>query len=194
MAPLVLCCPSRGPQTSEFVINADSRIQVLDDMTLLARARKHQYAAFIRDEGVLCVWSDNVKTILAEAEGLEDSLLEYIWNQGHKREKKVGVSAFVEAAKAKELLELDEKIEKLETGLEVGDAEDLLKLKSKRQWKERPYVLFDAVTGGLTVGLMVILLSISWRKCHFCSMYSPAKLTSLPLDHRKTHPRIHARR
>jgi hypothetical protein len=140
---------------------------VLDDMTLLARARKHQYAAFIRDEGVLCVWSDNVKTILAEAEGLEDSLLEYIWNQGHKREKKVGASAFVEAAKAKELLELDEKIEKLETGVEVGDAEDLSKLKNKRQWKERPYVLYDAVTGGATVGLMVVLLSISWRKCRF---------------------------
>jgi hypothetical protein len=49
-------------------------------MTLLARARKHQYAAFIRDEQVLCVWSDNVKTILAEAENLEDSLLDFIWS------------------------------------------------------------------------------------------------------------------
>jgi hypothetical protein len=134
-------------------------------MTLLARARKHQYAAFIRDEGVLCVWSDNVKTILAEAEGLEDSLLEYIWNQGHRRDKKVvGASAFVEAAKEKELLELDAKIEKLETGVDAGDAEDLSKLRAKRQWKERPYVLYDAFTGGLTVGVMVILLSIGWRK------------------------------
>lgn len=133
-------------------------------MTLLARARKHQYAAFIRDEQVLCVWSDNVKTILAEAEALEDALLDFIWNQGHRREKKVGASAFVEAAREKELQALDKEIHNLETGVNIGDAEDLSKLKAKRQWKERPYVLYDAFTGGLTVALMVVLLSISWRE------------------------------
>jgi hypothetical protein len=61
-------------------------------------------------------------------------------------------------------LALDEKIQQMEAGVDVGDAEDLSRLKAKRQWKERPYVLYDAFTGGLTVALMLVLLSISWRE------------------------------
>ncbi|KAJ9112322.1 hypothetical protein QFC19_000742 [Naganishia cerealis] len=76
-----------GEREAQFTINANSRIQVLDSINLLGQARKHQYAAFIRDESVLCVWSDNVKTVLSEAEALEDALLDFIWNAGTRKKR-----------------------------------------------------------------------------------------------------------
>jgi hypothetical protein len=70
---------------AEFTINANTRIQILDELSHLARARKHQYAAFVRDEGVLCVWSDSVKTIVADVEKLEKALLDFVWGNEHQQ-------------------------------------------------------------------------------------------------------------
>ena len=58
---------------TELVIDADTRIQIVDEIPHLARARKHQYAAFVRSEGVLVVWADMVETSIPAAEMLEDA-------------------------------------------------------------------------------------------------------------------------
>jgi hypothetical protein len=120
------------------MISANSRIQVLDEMSLLGRARKHQYAAFIRDEGVLCVWSDNVKTVVAEAEKLEDSLLDYIWNEGTKRKK--GVAD------------------------DMVDVENVDVSERKTQWRARPVMMYEAFLVGFSVILILFLTALGYSK------------------------------
>jgi hypothetical protein len=142
--------PSSGPNDYEFVINANTRIQVLSDMTMLARARKHQYAAFIRDEGVLCVWSDNVKGILQEAENLEELLLDYIWSQSHRRDK-LGrvVSTRVEPRRD------DSMEEKAEESASVEQVEDPEVAQIKRERRARPVMMYESVLIGCSIILVL---------------------------------------
>lgn len=45
----------------------------------MASARKNQYAAFVRDEGVLVVWADTVQQIVPTAKAIEASLVAFLW-------------------------------------------------------------------------------------------------------------------
>jgi hypothetical protein len=60
----------------------DSRIQILESLDDLPRARKHQYAAFIRDECSLLVWADSAARIIDDAMDLENKIIELIWDDG----------------------------------------------------------------------------------------------------------------
>ncbi|KIM25812.1 hypothetical protein M408DRAFT_204530 [Serendipita vermifera MAFF 305830] len=60
-------------------IDSETRIQVLDDMSLLPCAEKEQYAAFIRDERVLVCWADNLDAIIPTCKDLEDKLIALVW-------------------------------------------------------------------------------------------------------------------
>jgi hypothetical protein len=60
----------------------DSRIQILETLAELPRARKHQYAAFIRDECSLLVWADSASRVIDEAMDLEKKIIELIWDDG----------------------------------------------------------------------------------------------------------------
>jgi hypothetical protein len=148
-----------GPNDYEFVINANTRIQVLTDMTMLARARKHQYAAFIRDEGVLCVWSDNVKSILQEAENLEELLLDYIWNQSNRREKMGRVISG--RADPHQVESTEEKAADLAAEEEVEDPEEA---EIKRHRRARPVMLYESVLVGFSVIVVMALISMGYSK------------------------------
>jgi hypothetical protein len=45
----------------------------------LLAPRKHQFAAFVRSEACLVVWSDEVDTIIESAEALELRMIQYVW-------------------------------------------------------------------------------------------------------------------
>ncbi|KAJ9113692.1 hypothetical protein QFC22_006001 [Naganishia vaughanmartiniae] len=109
-------------------------------MAMLARARKHQYAAFIRDEGVLCVWSDNVKGILQEAEAIEELLLDYIWNEGPQRDK----MGRVISARAKLDREDSAPMTVSESTVE-GDIEDPEVSQIKRERLTRPTMVYESL-------------------------------------------------
>jgi len=65
----------------------DSRIQILESLDDLPRARKHQYAAFIRDECSLLVWADSAARIIDDAMDLEKKIIELIWDDGNSVRK-----------------------------------------------------------------------------------------------------------
>lgn len=148
-----------GPNDYEFFINANTRIQVLTDMTMLARARKHQYAAFIRDEGVLCVWSDNVKAILQEAENLEELLLDYIWSQSNRREK---IGPIV--SDRTDLDQGDSVQEKAPDSATAEEVEDPEEAQIKRDRKARPVMLYESVLVGCSVIVVMALISLGYSK------------------------------
>lgn len=160
------------PEMAEFTINADTRIQILDALPHLARARKHQYAAFVRDEGVLCVWADAVETIIAATEKLERSLMDYVWHH-ENASKKHGFAAHLEAHALQEKNALLRATSKEDQDLKLDgeakadltlDAEDYSKLQAKQRWKERPVMFYDALSTGITAITVLSLLSLGWRK------------------------------
>ncbi|KAE8540332.1 hypothetical protein D1P53_003277 [Cryptococcus gattii VGV] len=68
----------------EIVLDVNTRIQILDDFTQLAGARKHQFAAFIRSESCLVVWTDEVETLIPSAQALERRMIAYVWLGRHR--------------------------------------------------------------------------------------------------------------
>lgn len=60
----------------------NSRIQILEQIEDLPRARKHQYAAFIRDECSLLVWADSTSRVIDDAVDVEKKIIELIWDDG----------------------------------------------------------------------------------------------------------------
>ncbi|OZJ02269.1 hypothetical protein BZG36_05156 [Bifiguratus adelaidae] len=56
------------------------KIQVLDSARHLLRARKHQWAAFIREDQTLILWGDSFDAILDVAEVMEKKLVQLIWS------------------------------------------------------------------------------------------------------------------
>ncbi|KAI0631811.1 glycosyl transferase family group 2-domain-containing protein [Trametes polyzona] len=68
------------PDADAIYIDDNTRIQVLDTMTLLGTADKEQCGAFIRDERVLVVWSYHLDTIIPTCRDFEDKLIKLVWN------------------------------------------------------------------------------------------------------------------
>ncbi|KZV91292.1 hypothetical protein EXIGLDRAFT_770018 [Exidia glandulosa HHB12029] len=64
---------------NSLFIDAENRIQILRNMSELARAEKGQGAAFIRDERLLVVWSDRVEDIIEEVKNFDSLLLNLVW-------------------------------------------------------------------------------------------------------------------
>ncbi|KAH9946763.1 glycosyl transferase family group 2-domain-containing protein [Amylocystis lapponica] len=62
-------------------VDEDLRIQIVDTMLFLPRADKEQCAAFIRDERVLVVWSNNLDTIIPTCRDFEDKLIQLVWKR-----------------------------------------------------------------------------------------------------------------
>ncbi|EFX01856.1 hypothetical protein CMQ_4927 [Grosmannia clavigera kw1407] len=58
------------------------RIQILPTVEDLARARKHQFAAFIASEGLLVVWDDDAMHIVSRAKDIETELMGLVWRSG----------------------------------------------------------------------------------------------------------------
>nr|ACZ81467.1 Ncp1 [Kwoniella heveanensis] len=67
----------------EITLDVNTRIQILDDLTQLAGARKHQFAAFVRADACLVVWADEVETLISSAEALEQRMIAYVWSGRH---------------------------------------------------------------------------------------------------------------
>ncbi len=134
---------------SELIIDANTRIQILDEIEHLARARKHQYAAFIRSEAVLCVWADHVEAVIPAAEALEESLIQFIW-RGEEENKKINQAMRVDEAEKEESL-IDE------------DVEDVVMRRLKRHWRERPVMLWAPLADGLSIMLCIGLISLGVR-------------------------------
>lgn len=59
-----------------------SRIQIIETLEELSCARKHQYAAFIRDECSLLVWADSVYHVIDVAIDIEKRIIALVWDEG----------------------------------------------------------------------------------------------------------------
>lgn len=149
------------PGMNELTIDANTRIQIVDCIEHLGRARKHQYAAFVRDEGVLCVWADHVENVVPAAEALELALLQFVWNgedESKKLNREIAEAEEKAAADAKSIAEGGVSIKD-----EDMDPEDIALRDLKRQWRERPVRLFAPVLDGLVIMVCMALIALGIR-------------------------------
>jgi hypothetical protein len=147
------------PSMTELIIDSNTRIQIIDDIEHLARARKHQYAAFVRSEEVLVVWSDHVEMVIPAAEALEEALIDFVW-RGEEANKKVNQAMIIQEEEEK--AQIDENGEAIKD--EDLDPEDITMRKMKRHWRERPVMLWAPVSDGFAIMLVIVLIGFGLRK------------------------------
>lgn len=142
---------------SELIIDANTRIQILDTIPSLGRARKHQYAAFVRSEGVLVVWADVVDNIVPAAEALEEALIEFIW-RGEEENKKINRAILVDEEEKK--ADMEEEDRGSVKGESVVDPEDVEMRKVRKHWRERPVRLIAPMFDGMAIIVCMAILSL----------------------------------
>jgi hypothetical protein len=143
------------PSMTELVIDANTRIQIIDEVEHLARARKHQYAAFVRSEEVLVVWADHVEMVIPAAEALEEALIDFVW-RGEEANKKINQAMVLQEEEEKQMVtEEGEEIKE-----EDMDPEDITLRKMKRHWRERPVMLWAPVSDGFSIMLVITLIGL----------------------------------
>ncbi|OCF59087.1 hypothetical protein L486_03586 [Kwoniella mangroviensis CBS 10435] len=174
-----------SPSMTELVIDENTRIQILDTIELLARARKHQYAAFVRSEQVLVVWADAVENVIPAAEALEESLIQFVW-QGPEVNVKFNLVMLQDAKDREEMKEQERRDSQnsnekygingvvlpeltaddkgsIKTKEEDMDPEDIAKRAMQRYWRERPVMLIAPFSDGVAIMLCLALISLGLR-------------------------------
>lgn len=145
---------------NELIIDSNTRIQIVDDIEHLARARKHQYAAFVRSEEALVVWADHVELVIPAAEALEEALINFVW-RGEEANKKINQSMLIEEEEEKEKALAEDGTEIKEEDM---DPEDIALRKMKRHWRERPVMLWAPISDGLSIALVITLIGLGLRE------------------------------
>ncbi|BFZ64387.1 hypothetical protein YB2330_005530 [Saitoella coloradoensis] len=69
------------PTAFEVVLGENNHIQILENVQMLARGRRNQFAAFIRDEKSLVVWDDDPQNLIPRATDLEKEIIEAVWSK-----------------------------------------------------------------------------------------------------------------
>ncbi|GAA5975719.1 hypothetical protein JCM5350_002705 [Sporobolomyces pararoseus] len=69
------------PEQVLVTLTENCAIQVIDSIDDLGSVKRHQYAAFVRSNMALVLWSDEVSKLIPHAQNISDLMLEYIWKQ-----------------------------------------------------------------------------------------------------------------
>lgn len=166
VSSLEMCPADDSPEDAiEITLDVNTRIQILDELNHLAGARKHQFAAFCRQEQCLVVWADEVETLVPSAEALEQRMIAYVWSGRHHEL----------AALESELKDIDEDEEEgwvdrdAEKERELEDAEDEEgKIGADAdEWEmrdKRPMMLYAPLISGFAIILCFVFIGSGIRK------------------------------
>lgn len=144
------------------MLDVNTRIQILDELSHLAGARKHQFAAFCRRERCLVVWADEVETLIPSAEALEQRMMAYVWHSRHdelavlEAEAKEEEEGWVDQDAERERELQAETDKEGEVGAEPGSWErrDL-----------RPVMLYAPLVSGLAIILTCLFIGSGMSEC-----------------------------
>ncbi|GFZ49140.1 hypothetical protein JCM24511_06890 [Saitozyma sp. JCM 24511] len=154
-------CP---PEAIEIMLDVNTRIQILDELSHLAGARKHQFAAFCRQEQCLVVWADEVETLIPSAEALEQRMITYVWSGRHRELAEMGIDEDEDQEEG--WVDRDAALEeKLQEEIDLGDAE--VKIAAEPgSWEARdarPVMLYAPLISGLAMILTFVFIGSGMR-------------------------------
>ena len=81
-----------SPDAVDVPLMNGLRVQILPTMADVAKARKHQFAAFIASEQLLVVWDDEAMNLMPRAKAIENELMELVWKTGEEEDETDGPS------------------------------------------------------------------------------------------------------
>ncbi|KAI1766719.1 glycosyl transferase family group 2-domain-containing protein [Hypoxylon sp. FL1150] len=131
---------SWSPNAVDVPLMNGLRVQILPTIDDLARARKHQFAAFIASEALLVVWDDDALHLVQRAKAIESELMELVWQAGEIAEEE------------------GEKNPTLFTEVEIDEESGQIKPES------RPVHLLNTYQVSLVIILVIISLGSAWRQ------------------------------
>ncbi|KAK3944154.1 glycosyl transferase family group 2-domain-containing protein [Diplogelasinospora grovesii] len=75
---------SLSPNQTELKLMDGSQLQIAESLGCMvsSNTKKFQYAALVRQEGMLLVWHDDLQQIIPQASRLEEKLLSLVWGTG----------------------------------------------------------------------------------------------------------------
>jgi hypothetical protein len=144
------------------MLDENTRIQILEEISHLAGARKHQFAAFCRQEQCLVVWADEVETLIPSAEALEQRMIAFVWEGRHHELDELGSKEDEEEGWLDRDAELEDQLRQAElesmeekVGAEPGswEARDL-----------RPVMLYAPLISGLAMILTFVFIGSGMRE------------------------------
>lgn len=157
-----------SPDAIEITLDTNTRIQILDEVSHLAGARKHQFAAFCRAEACLVVWADEVETVITSAEALEQRMIHYVWSGRHQELELIEADEKDEEGWIDRDLDLERALERQKTG-ESGSLSDEEEGVGgeKGEWakrERRPVMLYAPLISGLAIMLNCLFIGSGMRK------------------------------
>ncbi|KAK9366094.1 glycosyl transferase family group 2-domain-containing protein [Lipomyces kononenkoae] len=136
--PVINVLLSYLPRDSVSVpLSENTRIQVLERISDLPRARKYQYSAFIRSEGCLLVWADDVRQLLSLANLLENRMVEVVWTASN----------------------LETHLSEPTQAFVAEKSVDPEKCEATR----RPFVMIQAISVGIAILLLMTFIGLMFR-------------------------------
>ncbi|BGP40392.1 hypothetical protein JCM10449v2_004354 [Rhodotorula kratochvilovae] len=127
---------SLDEEQERVTLNQDVAIQILDSLEDLKGAKRHQYAAYIRSNSALVLWTDDVSSLVPHAQTLSDLMLEYIWRQQDDEDEQEQEGEVVKT------------VEEADRDIEEADPS---------QYKRRPVGLLSPLHVGLALGINIFV-------------------------------------
>lgn len=124
-------------------IESGLRVQVLPDISHLARCQKHQFAAFIADRGLLVVWEDKPRNVLNHADSLQDKIMRMAWKN--------------QSAYPDDVKEEDNPLSTI-ANVDVSDFEE------SHEEIPRRIVLVQPILTAVTLLMVVLTIGANWRE------------------------------
>lgn len=139
-------------------LNNGLQLQVLPNIGGLSKCKKHHYAAFIKDVGMLVVWEDQAQDLVHRVEKIEGHLVEMLWTLEDSRQE------------LEDVIETREKLSRsvpqsptmaVETK-EISGSD----INSEELAREppRPTMLYQAFLVAIAGCLVIFTLGIGWRR------------------------------
>ncbi|KYK60906.1 uncharacterized protein DCS_02046 [Drechmeria coniospora] len=130
-----------SPEAVDVPLMNGLRVQILPAVEDLARARKHQFAAFVASEGLLVVWDDDPLHLVQRAKAIESELMELVWKAGS-------------------VVDDDDDEKRAGAGAEAEIDEESGEVKAER----RPIHMQNTVLVSVTLVLVIVSLGAAWRQ------------------------------
>ncbi|KPM37879.1 hypothetical protein AK830_g8658 [Neonectria ditissima] len=131
-----------SPDAVDVPLMNGLRVQILPSVTDIPRARKHQFAAFIADVGLLVVWDDDTLNLITRAKAIENELMELVWNSGNPDDDDEGGDSG------------PQRVTEYEIDEESGEIKP----------EARPIHLQNTIMVSLTLILVTVSLGSAWRQ------------------------------
>ena len=140
-------------------------------MEALAGARRGQKAAFVRQQGTLVVWDDNVRGFEETCRAWEARLVEYVWSAREKKRSRDDEGDIIRSSSNESVGNAAEKITSTpgsesgrgtSTGLfwEGEEQDGILAELGTQPVAQRPMLYYGAAYQGLSTGLNVLICSL----------------------------------